>query len=318
MVWFLGMESIIAVSLKIIFFFNFTGRFQVEASPHRPCSCRQWPLALGAERCVPTVKEMYRYILACVMKNDDEDALLGQESTGDPNGGGDLIFRKVMFLGAILLPTLKWAHSCWSQSSLLAYDCKVLFWIGKCVWIQLSCLNFSEIDYCSIFIITLEKQQNKVPHSHCEKDVIWMPVCGQSLWHRHRVRWGCSGSHQPSLGTKKPSWNANCWIYINVYKLCRSAVEHHCGLGGSHAVLPSWCWADSGFILSNGWFCCSVWRAALVGSWVQVPWFAEQCCSPWLLSAAVQPLPALSSRQELNSEHVFPQGIQLWLFRWKG
>lgn len=101
------MGSIIAVSLKIFFFFNFTGRFQVEASPHRPCSCRQWPLALGAERCVPTVKEMYRYILACVMKNDDEDALLGQESTGDPNGGGDLFFRKVMFLGAILLPTLK-------------------------------------------------------------------------------------------------------------------------------------------------------------------------------------------------------------------
>lgn len=54
------MGSIIAVSLKIIFFFNFTGRFQVEASPHRPCSCRQWPLALGAERCVPTVKEMWK------------------------------------------------------------------------------------------------------------------------------------------------------------------------------------------------------------------------------------------------------------------
>lgn len=41
------------------------------------------------------------------MKNDDEDALLGQESTGDPNVGGDLFFTKLMFLGAILLPTLK-------------------------------------------------------------------------------------------------------------------------------------------------------------------------------------------------------------------
>lgn len=28
-------------------------------------------------------------------------------------------------------------------------------------------------------------------------------------------------------------------MLIVVYKLCRSAVEHHCGLGGSHAVLPS-------------------------------------------------------------------------------
>lgn len=38
----------------------------------------------------------------CVMKNDDEDALLGQESTGEPNMGGDgaaLFSRNLKFWG---------------------------------------------------------------------------------------------------------------------------------------------------------------------------------------------------------------------------
>lgn len=58
MACFLGMENIIAVSLKIFFFFHFTRQLEVEASPHRPQSRIQWPLALGRERCVPEVKEM--------------------------------------------------------------------------------------------------------------------------------------------------------------------------------------------------------------------------------------------------------------------
>lgn len=70
------------------------------------------------------------------------------------------------FWGACLLPTPKWAHGCWVQPRLPARDCKVLLWKGKCVWTRLSSLNFSKMEYCSIFIITLEKHQNKVPWLH--------------------------------------------------------------------------------------------------------------------------------------------------------
>lgn len=52
-------------------------------------------------------------------------------------------------------------------------------------------------------------------------------------------------------------------------------------------------------------------KAAAVGCW---------CCwcpggQTWLLSAHVQPLPAMAHREELNSGHMFRGGIQLWLFR---
>lgn len=66
------------------------------------------------------------------------------------------------FWGACLLPTPKWAHGCWVQPRLPARDCKVLLWRGKRVWIRLSSLNFSKMEYCSIFIITLEKHQNNL------------------------------------------------------------------------------------------------------------------------------------------------------------
>lgn len=96
------------------------------------------------------------------------------------------------------------------------------------------------------------------------KDVIWVPACGQTPWHGHHDRWGCPASHQPSLGTRKPSWNANCWIYINLYKLCKSAVARRCGLGGSHAVLTTSHWADTGFIHCNEWFCCRIFGKQLL------------------------------------------------------
>lgn len=148
--------------------------------------------------------------------------------------------------------------------------------------------------------------------ARCGKDRIWVPVCGQTPWHRHHVRWGCPGSQQPSLGTRKPSWNANCWIYINLYKLCKSAVVHRCGLGGSRAVLTASCWADTGFIHDNKWFCCRVVGKQLL---VVLGCGCPGLCS-WLLSLLsgdVQPLPAVAWREELNLGHMFPERIQLWL-----
>lgn len=178
-----------------------------------------------------------------------------------------LFFRQPAFLGACVLPTPKWAHSCWSQPRLPACDCKVLFWKGKCAWIRLSSLNFSRdgILLCLYHNVGEQKyKEQSTLTARCRKDMIWVPVCEQTPWHGHHVRWGCPSSQPPSLGTRKPSWNANCWIYINLYKLCKSAVAHRCGLGGSRAVLTTSCWADTGFIHYNKWFCCRVFGKQLL------------------------------------------------------
>lgn len=88
--------------------------------------------------------------------------------------GEQLFFIKPVVLGAILLPTLKGAHSCWSQPRLPACDCEVLFWKDKWVWIWWSCLNFRKIEQFSIFIKTLEKHQNEVPKLPRPHDVARM------------------------------------------------------------------------------------------------------------------------------------------------
>lgn len=105
------------------------------------------------------------YSQVCVMKNDDEDALLGQESTGEPNMGGDgaaLFSRNLKFWG--LFCCLPWSEPTVAGAS-PGCDCKVLVWKGYFVYGS-CCLNFTKIEYCSVFIITLEKQQNKAPPPH--------------------------------------------------------------------------------------------------------------------------------------------------------
>lgn len=133
----------------------------------------------------------------------------------------------------------------------------MLFWKDKCVWIHLSCLNLSKTEYCSIFITTLEKHQNEIPRLHVAGRMWFGCLCVDSPRGTGTMSGEAAQAHNSlPWAPGNPLEMLNCWIYINLYKLCKSAVAHRCGLGCSHAVRTTSRWADTGFIPCNRWFCC--------------------------------------------------------------
>lgn len=88
--------------------------------------------------------------------------------------------------------------------------------------------------------------------------MVWAPCrarCAPAAWAHTSLLW----APENPLKTLTIESTLICINYAD-----QVAVAHCCGLGGSHAVLATSRWTDTGFIHYNKWFCSGVFGKQLV------------------------------------------------------